>query len=56
MKRYHVCKTVFAENMGDIISMEVGGEITNIELKDEVKTPGEVGFGNCYDNNRYKVV
>jgi hypothetical protein len=44
MNRYHVCKTVFDHNIEELISMEKGGEITNIELREEIKNPSETGF------------
>jgi hypothetical protein len=44
MNRYQVCKIVFAHSMQDILDMEKGGEIINIELKEEIKDPGDIGF------------
>lgn len=44
MKRYQITKIVFAENIPQLVHMESGGEITYIELKDDVKSYEDVGF------------
>lgn len=51
-KRYHVCKIVFADNINDLLSIENSGEIINIELKDEITNPSEIGFTKCYGKEK----
>ena len=52
MNRYHVCKTVFAHNIEELLSMEKGGQITSIELEEDIKNPKEFGFRKQDDGKR----
>ena len=51
MKKYIIQKVVFGNSMSDVVAMEKGGEVTNIELLDNINEPKDFGFNN-YNEKR----
>lgn len=49
IKLYKVTKMVYAPNLQEILNIEKGGQIIDIELQDSIKQFHETGFTKKYD-------